>query len=70
MSTLALTFLIAFGFFLAALALLGISQLLTGKSRLRAGMCGRTPEEKRDAKKGCGNKFSCGICGRDGEEEE
>jgi len=69
MKTALVTFILTFAIIFIALCMLGISWLLTGKSRLRVGMCGRTPTQKRDAKNGCGKDITCGLCGRDGKDE-
>lgn len=62
MSTLLLTLAIAFFIVVLAIALLGIGWLITGKSKLQAGACGRDPTHKADAKEGCGTKISCQLC--------
>ena len=62
MSTLLLTLAIAFFIVAIAIALLGIGWLLTGKSKLQAGACGRDPTQKKDAGKGCGTNVSCQLC--------
>jgi hypothetical protein len=49
---------------LGAILLLGISWLITGKSSVRAGMCGRAPLQKKGKGSGCGSEYSCGICGK------
>lgn len=61
MSTLILTLSIAFVIVLIAVAALAIGWLLTGKSILRAGACGRDPTKKRDDKS-CGPQASCTLC--------
>jgi len=67
MSTLMVTLLLTFVFMSVALALLGISWLITGKSRIRLGMCGRVPTQEQDPKKGCGTQTTCSICQPDDE---
>lgn len=67
MSTLMVTLLLTFVFISVALTLLGISWLITGKSRIRLGMCGRVPTQKQDPKKGCGTQTTCPICQPDDE---
>jgi hypothetical protein len=47
---------------LLAMAVIAIGWLLTGKSRVRLGMCGRDPTAKRNDKEGCGKDISCSIC--------
>lgn len=54
-----LTLLLSCGIVLAAVALLGISWLLTGKSKLQPGACGRDPTKKRGGEE-CGG--SCQLC--------
>lgn len=60
------TVVLAFVFIVAALALLGIGWLITGKQKIKGGTCGRNPNEKKD--KSCGEKRSCSLC--KGEETE
>ncbi len=59
MSTLALTLILAIAIVLAAIALLAISWLITGKSSLQPGACGRDPTKKRD-NSACGT--TCHLC--------
>lgn len=61
MSTLLLTLAIAFVVVVVALALLGISWLLTGKSKMRPGACGRDPTKTKE-EKGCGTSADCQLC--------
>lgn len=56
-----LTVILSCGIVLAAVALLGISWLLTGKSSLQPGACGRDPTKKRRDEE-CG---SCQLCDED-----
>lgn len=51
--------LITIVFILLALTLLGLGWIITGKSRIRLGMCGRDPTRK---KKDCGEDVSCTLC--------
>lgn len=60
MSTLLLTLTIAFVIVMLALAGLAIGWLLTGKSIIRPGACGRDPTKKRDDKS-CGTN-TCSLC--------
>lgn len=60
MSTLLLTILIACVLVVLAIAGLCISWLLTGKSSLRPGACGRAPSRKRDEH--CGTDTTCSLC--------
>lgn len=61
MSTLTLTIFLAFVFVMLAMVGLGIGWLLTGKSILKAGACGRDPNKKvKD--EDCGKTSSCGLC--------
>ena len=62
MSTTLLTLGIAFVVIVIALALLGVSWLFTGRSKLRPGACGRNPHEDRDNGDNCGTKISCYLC--------
>lgn len=61
MSTLFLTLAIAFVVVVIALALLGISWLLTGKSKIRPGACGRDPTKKQEDDS-CGTTTNCHLC--------
>ncbi|MBA3958146.1 MAG: hypothetical protein H0X51_07125 [Parachlamydiaceae bacterium] len=60
MSTLLITISIAFVFVLIGVAALAISWLITGKSNIHAGACGRAPSKKRN--KDCGSNASCSLC--------
>jgi len=65
MSTIFLTVLIAFVIVVFALACLGVGKLITGRSKLQIGMCGRDPNKKRDDKSGCGTSKHCSLCDQD-----
>ncbi len=52
------TLVLAVVLLLLAVAGLGISRLLTGKSRLRC--CGMRPEKRKDKK--CGQTRNCPLC--------
>lgn len=65
MSTLLLTISIAFVIVIAAVTALGIGKLLTGRSKLQIGACGRDPNKKRDDNSGCGTKSQCSLCDQD-----
>lgn len=61
MSTILLTVIIAFVVLIIAMSLLAISWLITGKSRIKPGACGRDPTKNRD--KDCStSNSSCGLC--------
>lgn len=62
MDTLLLTLGIAFVVVVAALALLGISWLVTGKSKIRPGACGRDPTKKQKEDESCATTTSCHLC--------
>lgn len=62
MSTLVVTFLIAFAVVTVALGLMGISWLLTGRLSIRPGACGRDPTKKRSEDEGCGTDVNCSLC--------
>lgn len=70
MSTLLLTLLIAFVIVAIAVGLLAIGWLLTGKSRMQAGACGRDPHKKRNEKEGCGTSVNCQLCDKKDEPEK
>ena len=61
MSTLLFTIITAFVFISIALALLGISYLITGKLKIRPGACGKDPNQLKN--ENCdGKNISCGLC--------
>ncbi len=60
MNTLLLTIIIAFIAVIVAIGLLGIGWLLTGKSKIQRGACGRDPTKKREEE--CGTSTSCNLC--------
>lgn len=62
MSTLLLTLAIAFVIVVIALGLMAIGWLITGKSRIQPGACGRAPNRKKNEKEGCGTNISCDLC--------
>ncbi|NGX42034.1 MAG: hypothetical protein K940chlam7_00310 [Chlamydiae bacterium] len=70
MATLFTTLCLTFAVIVLCLVLLSISKLITGKSRFKLGTCGRDPTQKRSKEEGCGNEFSCGLCGKSEEPEE
>jgi len=61
MPSLPLTLAIAFVVVMLALALMGISWLITGKLKIRPGACGRDPRSLRDDKE-CGTGANCHLC--------
>lgn len=68
MGTLFSTVLAAFFIFGAGIALLAIGWLITGRSRLQPGACGRDPTKKRDDKD-CGTGVRCDLCEKPGEKK-
>lgn len=60
MDTLIVTLLISFILVVLALAALAIKWVLTGKSDLRAGSCGRYPSKQKDQE--CGTNETCPLC--------
>ncbi len=63
MPTIILTIIIAFVIVLIAIGLLAIGWLVTGKSKIIAGACGRDPTKNRD--ENCSTdpaNISCGLC--------
>lgn len=52
----------AFVITLIALALLGISWLITGKLKMRPGACGRDPTKNKTDEEGCGTGVNCSLC--------
>jgi hypothetical protein len=63
MSTLLMTVIIACIVCFLGLILFGISWILTGRSRLQPGACGRDPTKKREDSE-CGTKSACQLCER------
>lgn len=62
MSTIFLTILLAFFLVLIAIGFLAISWLITGKSKIRPGACGRDPTKDKE----CLDKtISCSLCKKD-----
>lgn len=61
-----MTLILTFVLVLMGLAALGIGWLVTGKSSLRAGSCGRAPDQKRRDE--CGKETSCSLCEKEKEE--
>lgn len=62
MPAIAITVLIAFFVICGALACLGVGYLLTGKSKMKPGACGRDPHKIRE--ESCGSNVSCQLCDR------
>jgi len=60
MSTLGLTIILASVIVAGAFCLLAIGWLVTGKSKIVPGACGKDPNQKR--KEGCGTEVSCSLC--------
>lgn len=69
MSTLLLTLAIAFVIVVLAIGLMAIGWLITGRSRLQPGACGKDPNKKRD-KEGCGTSANCQLCEKNDETEK
>ena len=59
MSTLLLTLAIAFVVVIVAIGLLAIGWLITGKSCLKPGACGRDPNQKKGE---CDPQDTCSLC--------
>lgn len=60
MSTLFLTLILSFIIVLIAIFALAIGWLITGKSIIKRGSCGRAPRKKED--EDCGTDISCDLC--------
>lgn len=63
MFNLLITIGISFVIITICMTMLGIGWLITGKSKIRLGMCGKIPTQKRNKSKGCGSDQSCPLCG-------
>ena len=70
MNNILFTFCIAFALVVLCLIFLGIGKIVTGKSRLKLGMCGRDPHKKQKPEEGCGTDRTCGFCSRSDEEKD
>ncbi len=68
MAAVAITVLIAFFVIGGALACLGVGYLITGKSKIRPGACGRDPHKIRE--EGCGTSASCQLCEHNDEKKD
>jgi hypothetical protein len=68
MSTVLLTLGIAFIIVMFAMSLLGISWLLTGKSRIQPGACGKDPTKKKTDS--CGTSAHCQLCDKHPDKEK
>jgi hypothetical protein len=55
---------------LIAIGVISIGWILTGKSRVRLGMCGRDPTVKRTDEEGCGTGISCDLCKKTDKKKE
>jgi hypothetical protein len=60
MSNLFLTLVIAFVLIVIAIACLATGWLITGKTKIERGSCGRDPTKKKDAN--CETTQSCDLC--------
>jgi hypothetical protein len=60
MGNLLATIIIAAIFIGIALSLLAVGWLITGKQKIKRGMCGKDPKKSRDDN--CNNNPSCSIC--------
>lgn len=69
MSTLLLTIGLACIIILIAMAALGLSWLIKGKSSMRPGACGRDPHQKKDDET-CGTTTTCGLCKKEEDKEK
>lgn len=69
MDNLISTVLVAFVIFGAAIALMAIGWLISGRSRLVPGACGRDPTKKKGEKEGCGTGVRCDLCEKPGDKK-
>ncbi|HEY4831283.1 MAG TPA: hypothetical protein VIH61_01810 [Waddliaceae bacterium] len=70
MSQLLSTLGMAFAVTTLAIILMGTGWMITGKSKLRGGMCGRIPSKKNNNDAECNTQTGCGICGKGQETQE
>lgn len=70
MENLITTFLFVLFLLLACVCLLGIGRLLTGKSRLRTGMCGKIPKKPGEKSSCDERREGCSLCGTDTRDSE
>jgi hypothetical protein len=57
-----LTIIMAFVLVAACMLLLGIGWLITGKTKIERGACGRNPHKKNNDKINCGPDLTCSLC--------
>jgi hypothetical protein len=70
MSSLLLTLVIAFVLVMLSLGLLAIGWFISGKSRIKAGACGRNPHKNRADTEGCDTSINCQLCDQNKETVE
>lgn len=63
MSNIMITIGVTFVIVVLCLFMLGIGLFVTGRTRLRLGMCGKVPTKKKDKSNGCGSEINCPLCG-------
>lgn len=64
MSNVLITILIAALVIGGCIVLLSISRLLSGRTRIQGGMCGKDPTKKKESCDDKNDDDSCGLCGR------
>lgn len=67
MSTLFITLMIAFILVILAIAALSVGWLISGKSKIVRGACGRDPTQVRKKECGTADDIQCGLCEKPGE---
>lgn len=68
MSLFILTLISAFVVVVLAFLCMAIGWLITGKSKIKGGMCGRDPTKKKESKS-CGDDVRCDLCEDDDEKK-
>ena len=68
--TILTTIFLAGVFVILAIILFSVGWLLTGKTKIQPGACGRDPQKKRDTSEGCGTSYHCSICDQEPPKKE
>ncbi len=69
MSTLLAVIGVTFIIIVICIFMLGIGLFVTGKTKLRLGMCGKVPTQKKSKSNKCGNEMTCPLCGNKDESD-
>lgn len=69
MENITLTIVLAVILVVVAVLFLGISYLITGKSSLKPGACGRAPNKNLKKDDACGTESTCDLCKKNDEKK-